>query len=290
MKFCSYPQRECIRMEENMTIGAINGNYQMQPGQMGQNAADDPVAKGIQEKIAKAQKELKELSANTEMSIEQKQKKRQELQQEINDLNMQLRQHQMEQKQKERQEKMQPMDELMGNQEGMDSAGKSGAAGNDGHTGFSTVAMEALISADGAKKAAQMQGSVAARMEGRAATLEAEIKLDAARGGNTERKKEEMASLQAKAQAAQVSQMSTLSDANERLEAAAQKEAAEHTEDAGEKDVQKSGVKEEASLTEGTEQKNVAAVNEENAGNAEEDGTGDGTSNVAGYTPVDVRI
>lgn len=288
-----------------MTIGAVNGSYQVQPGQMGQNAADDPVAKGIQDKIAKAQKELKELSANTEMSIEQKQKKRQELQQEISDLNMQLRQHQMEQKQKERQEKMQSVDELTGNKEGLNGDGRSGtAAGAGSQTGFSTVAMEALISADGARRAAQMQGSVAARMEGRAATLEAEIKLDAARGGNTERKEAEMASLQAKAQAAQASQMSTLSDANEKLEAAAQKEAAEHTEDAAEKDVRRTGAKEDASLTAdreqktvagengeaaGMEQKSVRAQNEETADQAEEADTEKG-SNAAGYTPVDVRI
>ncbi len=158
-----------------MTVGAVNGNYQMQPGQMGQNAADDPVAKGIQDKIAKAQKELKELSANTEMSIEQKQKKRQELQQEINDLNMQLRQHQMEQKQKERQEKMQSVDESAGaagsKREGSQPGGTDNA---DRGTGFSAAGMEALISADGARKAAQMQGSVAARMEGRTGTLEAQ--------------------------------------------------------------------------------------------------------------------
>lgn len=212
-----------------MTIGAVNGAYQAQPGQMGRGAAEDPVAKGIQDKIARAQKELKELSANTEMNMEQKQKKRQELQQEISDLTMQLRQHQMEQKQKERQEKMQSMDELMGTAD-YANGGKTGTAADGGNgTGFSAVAAEALISADGARKAAQMQGSVASHMEGRARTLEAEIKLDAARGGNTERKEAEIASLRQKAQAAQNAQLGTLREANgklnEKLEAGTQEES-----------------------------------------------------------------
>lgn len=273
-----------------MTIGAVNGNYAMNQGQMGCGASDDPTAKSIQDKIARAQKELKELSANTEMSVEQKQKKRQELQQEINDLNMQLRQHQMEQKQKERQEKAQSMDELMGTADFGQTGKQSGGTGNAGNgTGFSAVGMEALISADGARKAAQMQGSVATRLEGRASTLEAEIKLDSARGGNTERKEAEIASLQEKAQKAQASQMSTLREANEKLESAAQKESAEHTEDTEEKDLQKAGSKEDVSQTVGMEQKNAAAENAEIAGREKEADTEDG-SNAAGYTPVDVRI
>lgn len=261
-----------------MTIGAVNGNYALNQGQMGCGATDDPTTKSIQDKIASAQKELKELSANTEMSMEQKQKKRQELQQEISDLNMQLRQHQMEQKQKERQEKAQSMDELMGTAESQRASKQSGEAGNaNNSTGFSAVGMEALISADGARKAAQMQGSVSARLEGRASTLEAEIKLDAARGGNTERKEAEIASFRQKAQTAQTSQISTLQEANEKLQEASRKDAAGESQ------------KEDAVETDSAEKTSKEAEEKEKSSETEKAGTED-KSDASGYTSVDVRI
>lgn len=270
-----------------MIIGAVNGKYEMQPGQVGKGASDDPVAKGIQDKIAMAQKELKELSANKEMNPEQKQKKRQELQQEISDLNMQLRQHQMEQKQKERQEKMQSMDELMGNGEGQSGIGKPCTAANTGNsTGFSAVAMEALISADGARKAASLQGNVAARMEGRANTLEAEIQLDAARGGSTERKEAEMASMREKAQEAQISQMKTLGEANDKLEEARQSA-----------DADGSVTEESADAAESITEKNTDTMNGQSEAyknkaaeqTSQDKKTGEERAD-DGYQPVDVRI
>lgn len=58
---------------------------------------------------------------------------------------------------------------------------------------------------------------MATQMEGRAGVLESEIKQDAGKG-NTEKKEEELADLQAKAQSATVAQMSSLSDANKSME------------------------------------------------------------------------
>ena len=49
----------------------------------------DSVSKNIQNQIANAQKELQELSSNKEMSIEEKMNRRQEIQQQITDLNNQ---------------------------------------------------------------------------------------------------------------------------------------------------------------------------------------------------------
>ena len=59
---------------------------------------NDSVSKNIQNQIANAQQKLQDLSSNEEMSLEDKMKKRQEIQQEINNLNQQLRQHQIEQR------------------------------------------------------------------------------------------------------------------------------------------------------------------------------------------------
>lgn len=78
-----------------MEINSINGiNTQMR--QMGMNQATDSYSRNLQNQIADAQKQLQELSSNKDMSQEEKMAKQQELQQQISDLIVQLRQHQME--------------------------------------------------------------------------------------------------------------------------------------------------------------------------------------------------
>lgn len=80
-----------------MTVNGING-VNTQAGQMGRNQATDSYSRNLRKQIADAQKQLQELSSNEQMAPEEKMKKRQEIQQRINDLNLQLRQHQMEQR------------------------------------------------------------------------------------------------------------------------------------------------------------------------------------------------
>ena len=60
---------------------------------LGQNGQNDAISKNIKNEIARAQKKLQDLSANNELSIEDKMKKRQEILQEITNLEQQLRQH-----------------------------------------------------------------------------------------------------------------------------------------------------------------------------------------------------
>ena len=73
-----------------MTVGGINGAAF--PG-ANSNIGTDSVAKSIQNQIANAKKQLQELASNKDMQPEEKMKKKQEIQQEINSLNQQLRQH-----------------------------------------------------------------------------------------------------------------------------------------------------------------------------------------------------
>ncbi len=84
-------------------IGGANGN--MQAGRSGMKLQKDSVSKNIQNQIANAQKKLQELSSNENMTIEDKMKKRQEIQQQITDLNQQLRQRQIEQRKEMQQNK-----------------------------------------------------------------------------------------------------------------------------------------------------------------------------------------
>ena len=204
-----------------MTINGISG-ANTQAAQMGMNQAMDSYSKNIQNQIANAQKQLQELSSNKEMTLEEKMKKRQEIQQQISDLNMQLRQHQMEQRREERTEKQQAKGSSMDEMPGGTNA-KTGSKS----TGLSQASMTAMISADASIKLAKAQGSVATKMEGRAGVLKSEIKLDEERGGDATKKKEELADVEQTAMQATASQMETLGDANKAMEEAAEAERTE---------------------------------------------------------------
>ncbi len=237
-----------------MKINGLNG-ANTQSGGVNLMQSKDSVSKNIQNQIANAQKQLQELSSNKEMSMEEKMKKRQEIQQQIADLNNQLRQHQIEQR-KENQAKKTSMDDMLGG--GQKTAPKAGKQ----NSGLSKASMKAMISADSAMAQAKIQGSVAGQMEGKAGVLESEIKLDSARGGDVEKKKEELAEVQQKAVAAESAQMNTLSEANKELEAAAK--ADQQTEKAEEKDAV-SSKKEDEAMTGEDETVTVEANVETNA-------------------------
>ena len=270
-----------------MKINGING-ANTQVGGMNMMQSNDSVSKNLQSQIANAQKQLQELSANKEMSLEEKMKKRQELQQQIADLNNQLRQHVTSQR-KEQQAKKSSMNDMLGGSK--QAAPKAGSQG----TGLSQASIKAMISADSAMAQAKVQGSVATKMEGRAGVLEAEIKLDQARGGDAEKKKEELAEVQQKAVQAESAQMNTLADANKELEAAAKADQqAEKTDDKDKKTDKKDAVsneKEDTTVAETEEPKTTdvkAATDTVNAnavGNVEVS-----VPEAVTYTHVDVRL
>lgn len=210
-----------------MTINSING-ANTGIGQMGMNQATDSYSKSIQNQIANVQKQLQELSSNENLSLEEKMKRRQEIQQQISDLNMQLRQHQVEQRKEKQQAKDSSMDDTHG------GTGNTKAGNNS--TGFSQAGMAAMISADSSIKQAKVQGSVATKMEGRSGVLKSEIKQDQARGGDTQKKEEELAEVEQKAQEATSSQISTLADASRKMEDAARADSREEKEDQDDKD------------------------------------------------------
>ena len=252
-----------------MRINGINGTN-TQIGGMNMTQATDSYSKSIQNQIANAQKQLQDLSANKDMSIEEKMKKRQEIQQQITDLNNQLRQHQMEQRKEKQQAKKSGMDDMLGGSKRTVPKAASQS------TGLSQASMKAIVSADSAMAQAQIQGSVATRMEGRAGVLESEIKLDSARGDDVEAKKEELAEVQQKATQAESAQLNTLADANKELEAAAK--ADQQTEKT---DKDKKAEKKDATSTE-KEDKNVVET--------EELETVDVEAKAVTYTHVDVRL
>lgn len=268
-----------------MRINGLNG-ANTPAGGMNMTKATDSVSKNIQNQIANAQKQLQELSANKDMSIEEKMKKRQEIQQQITDLNNQLRQHQIEQR-KEQQAKKSSMDDMLGGSK--KTAPKAGKQS----TGLSQASMKAMISADSAMAQAQVQGSVATKMEGRAGVLESEIKLDSARGDDA--KKEELAEVEQKAVQAESAQMNTLATANKELEEAAK--ADQQTEKADDKDKKTdkkdavAGEKEDKTVAGTEETENVGVdVKTETVNTDIAQPVEVSVSETVAYTHVDVRL
>ena len=209
-----------------MKINGLNG-ANTQNGGMNMLQTNDSVSKNIQNQIANAQKTLQELSANKDMSVEEKMKKRQEIQQQITELNQQLRQHQIEQR-KEQQAKKSSMEDMLGGSK------QKASKVEKQNAGLSQASMRAMISSDSALEQARVQGGVASKMDGRAGVLEVEIKLDMARGNDVEAKKEELAEVQEKAINAETAQMNTLAEANKEIEEAAKAE--QQAESADDKD------------------------------------------------------
>ena len=270
-----------------MRINGLNG-ANTPVGGMNMTKATDSVSKNIQNQIANAQKQLQELSVNKDMSIEEKMKKRQEIQQQITDLNNQLRQHQIEQR-KEQQAKKSSMDDMLGGSK--KTAPKAGKQS----TGLSQASMKAMISADSAMAQAQVQGSVATKMEGRAGVLESEIKLDSARGGDAKAKKEELAEVEQKAAQAESAQMNTLATANKELEEALR--ADQHTEKADDKDKKTdkkdavSNEKEDKTVAGTEETENVGAeIKNETVSADVSEPVEVSVSETVTYTHVDVRL
>lgn len=267
----------------NISAGAIN----MDAGIGGQT---DPMVRDLQRQIENLKNQMKELSSNPDMAPEIKSKKRQEMQKQISDLEMQLRQRQMEVKREEamkRSSKDYSADETLGTKQ--QNNGKEGKKS----AGLSAGSMEAMISADASIKQADVHGSVAKKMKGRAGVLEAEIKQDSAMGCKPEGKEEALAEARAAANEATSAQMGSLAQANKAI-----KDAAEADKD---QSADKAGLnKDNADKTEADQNKGTVKAGEEEEKNVsgtaqdERENTFDveqlGVPFSRGYQPVDIKL
>lgn len=280
-----------------MAITGVANNTSSSPIIGGAGQANDSYSRNIQQQIARKQKELQELSSNGELTMEEKMKKRQEIQQQISDLNHQLRQHQVEKRKEQQQEKRSSVENMPGGTKkaGTAKTGRQGA-------GISQATTRAMISAGSSMKQAQVQGSVASGMEGRAGVLKSEIKLDAARGNSVEAKQEELAKTEQKAANAAASQLNILGEANRRMREAREADlTAERTERAKEeKTDQKKQMETAAGKTENGKAETAGGRTETADGRAETadgraetaDGRTEGTAGLAKETGsrLDIRL
>ena len=140
--------------------------------------------------------------------------------------------------------------------------------------------MQAMISAGAAMTMVQRQGSVATSMKGREGILEAEIKLDSARGGNVERKQEELEETQKRLTQVQSMQMDILSEANKKMEEARKED--QKAEAAEKKAAEKKAAEKRAEKKKAAETKKTDGTNEEE----KVQGEGLELQNVDGVTEV----
>ena len=218
-------------------IGGAGASQNTAGTSAGKSGQMDSESKNLQQQIEKLQNDLKEISSNQEMPADTKMKKRQEIQKQISELQIQLRQHQIDVKREEREKKKEEssFDDLMGTK-------KQKNQSDNANVGMSANSMTAMLSANVSIKQANVQGSTAQKMNGRANVLEAEIALDSSSGGNVELKEAELSDARKAAQKATSDQLSSLAQAGEELEKASEKENTENrTEDKDKSDKSKPG-------------------------------------------------
>ncbi len=101
---------------------------------------------------------------------------------------------------------------------------------------LSSIMTQSLLSANTSRQIAHVQHATRKQLDGQAGVLEAEIKLDGARGGDTKKKQEELDEMKKKTSALEETTINTLTTANEDLKKAAKEDMeAQRAEKAAEK-------------------------------------------------------
>lgn len=182
-------------------------------------SSTDSVSKNIQDKIQNAQKQSQALSLNTEMTAQERENKRQQIQQEISDLKRELRLREAEEKkkqeeakkaeaQKEEQQKEASRKAIMEQTQNTQSSqstntrqqGNVSESGNSKQTEDSNAdgevrevlsdGLHKIISTDSNVRQYRVVQNVSAQINGTNRIQESEINQDAARGADVTKLKE----------------------------------------------------------------------------------------------------
>lgn len=186
----------------------------------------DSKGKEVQTQILDAQKKLKELSFDNVMNEEEKEKKRQQIQQQIAELNQELKKRQLE-LQRKQQDSASLAASPAEKQAISDPNGLEGSQSPDQKSQtapYGQTATKAFIAAGSAVGHANSQGKLASELKSKMRILQGEIKQDEARGKDTSFKQKELEKLESKAARLSGSGFSFLADASKELRQAAKKE------------------------------------------------------------------
>ena len=168
----------------------------------------DSESKNLQNQLTSEKQRLKQVSSDTEMSTEEKEKERRKIQQQIAELNRKLRMERMEQKKEveqaeEEQEKRsvqreEILEEIAPPKEQDETEQAKKAEKPDAEMpdkDISVKELQIMFAADSMLQQERVRESADRAKEGRENVLEAEIQLDGLYGSDVEAKKEELASL-----------------------------------------------------------------------------------------------
>ncbi len=193
-----------------MGIGSIKAMDGLAGAAMTGMQPVDSVSKNIQNKISDVQRQKQELSAKEDIAVEEKRKKRQELQQELSRLNAELRQRQAQSRREQKKEaladEMQAENSTGQTHEAKDEEEKAADSRETENkaienidtkpenkkAGISERKIQGMAAADSAIEQEKLEENVIARMEGGIVILKGEIRQDEARGEDVEKKQAEL--------------------------------------------------------------------------------------------------
>lgn len=212
--------------------GASIADIQQYSGTTNQTTVDAET-KSFQTQIASAQTQLQKLSANREMSSEEKAEKRQEIQKQIMELNNMLREHKME----IRREKQQQAAEEAAKSNEQQKEENQGRQKKTSETvvveekpqitetsGMSSKHIKSIVAADSTVSRVKSQENVARNLKSRVRVLEGEIKQAENSGGYVEAKKSEIESLENKVERISGAKMNILNGAMQEIKQVADEE------------------------------------------------------------------
>ena len=140
---------------------------------------------------------------------------------------------------------------------------------------LSSIMTGALLSANTSRQIAHVQHATKKQMDGHAGVLDAEIKLDSARGGDVTKKKEELEETQKKSAELAETTINTLTTANEDLQKASKEDIeTQRAEKAAEKKkAEKAAEKKKAEKEAAEERIEKAKVSTSESGEVSDEGT-----------------
>lgn len=171
------------------TSGNVGGTHAKQA-----MPTEDSLTRSLKKQIARLQENLQKLSENSDLSMEEKMKRRQELMKQIADLNNQLRMHELELQRQKQNSNAKSQEEQASAKKAENEPGAALGNGKKQGTGLSQASMQAMISAENTFDQAKVHGSVVRQIEARKKVLASEISQDSK--GNTEAKQKELSELE----------------------------------------------------------------------------------------------
>lgn len=190
-----------------MTIGKVTSNTIHPTAAVNTSSAAASNTKNIQNQISTKEQNLNRLSSDSKLSAEEKEKKRQEIQKELDELNrklelMRMKQEEAEKTESKKQEKEDAIKEELkktsSKKQTTDSLQNIDTEEEQKHIDMPIEDVQKMLTADYALQKEIAEKKVSSQTESTINVLKSEIKQDKLYGTDTTSKKEEIASIREK--------------------------------------------------------------------------------------------